>query len=146
MTQQNFHKFFIFYFIVFGIAISLIGTVISYSFQLNDIQKDLDKKAKEISEIKINTILKPSIVNMDNIVKSLSDNKIIKEYVLSKDEHKKQDIPYSLFSPIRNNSRYFKVVYLYKRYKWSNGFHPIFASVLVESCIVIVCNLRYCFA
>ena len=78
MTQQNFHKFFIFYFIVFGIAISLIGTVINYSFQLNDIQKDLDKKAKEISEIKINTILKPSIVNMDNIVKSLSDNKIIK--------------------------------------------------------------------
>ncbi|MBP7225904.1 MAG: diguanylate cyclase [Aliarcobacter sp.] len=104
MTQQNFHKFFIFYFIVFGIAISLIGTVISYSFQLNDIQKDLDKKAKEISEIKINTILKPSIVNMDNIVKSLSDNKIIKEYVLSKDEHKKQELKHVFFAIASSNN------------------------------------------
>ena len=83
---------------------------------------------------------------MDNIVKSLSDNKIIKEYVLSKDEHKKQDIPYSLFSPIRNNSRYFKVVYMYSRYKWNNGFHSIFTSVLVDSRIVIVCNFGYYFA
>ena len=48
-----------------------------------------------------------------------------------------QDIPYSLFSPIRNNSRYFKVVYMYSRYKWNNGFHPIFTSVLVDSRIVI---------
>ena len=61
-------------------------------------------------------------------------------------EHKKQDTPYGLFSPIWNNNRYFKMDYMYSRYKWDNGFHPIFTSVFVDSRIVIVCNFGYYFA
>ena len=103
MTHRNFHRFFIFYFILFGIAISLIGSILSYTFQLNDIQEDLNKKAKEISEIKIDTILKPSIRNMDNIVKSLGNNEIIKEYVLSKDPHKKEELEHLFFAIASSN-------------------------------------------
>ena len=58
MTQKNFHKYFTLYFILFGIVISLFGAIISYNFQVKDIQKELDKKAKEISEIKIDSNLK----------------------------------------------------------------------------------------
>ena len=92
MTQKNFHKFFTLYFIIFGIVISLFGAIISYNFQVNDIQKELDRKAREITEIKIDTILKITIDNIDNIVKSLGNNKIIREYTKENNSHKKQEL------------------------------------------------------
>ena len=104
MTQKNFHKFFTLYFIIFGIVISLFGAIISYNFQVNDIQKELDRKAKEISEIKIDTILKPTIENMNNIVKSLANNKIIKEYIRSNNSHKKQELEEIFFAIASSNN------------------------------------------
>ncbi|MBU0924999.1 PAS domain S-box protein, partial [bacterium] len=104
MTQKNFHKFFTLYFIIFGIIISLVGAVISYSFQISDIQKELDRKAKEISEIKINTILKPTIDNMDNIVKSLSNNKIIRDYITSNNSYKKEELEQIFFAITSSNN------------------------------------------
>ncbi len=99
MTQQNFRKYFTLYFIVFGIVISLFGAIISYSFQINDIQKELDKKAKEISDIKINTMLKPTMASIDSIVKSLGNNTLVKEYILSNNQEKKQGLE-DIFSTI----------------------------------------------
>jgi diguanylate cyclase (GGDEF)-like protein/PAS domain S-box-containing protein len=104
LTQKNFHKFFTLYFIIFGIIISLVGAVISYSFQISDIQKELDRKAKEISEIKINTILKPTIDNMDNIVKSLSNNKIIRDYITSNNSYKKEELEQIFFAITSSNN------------------------------------------
>lgn len=60
-------------------------------------------------------------------------------------EHKKQDTPYGLFSPIWNNNRYFKMDYMYSRYKWKHEFHSFFTSILVDNHTVIICNLGYCF-
>ncbi len=91
MTQQNFHKFFTFYFIVFGIVISLFGGVMSYILETSTIEKNINHKAKEISDIKIDTILDPSIENIDNIVKSLGTNKIMASFMEDKnDQNKKQ--------------------------------------------------------
>lgn len=104
MTQKNFHKFFTLYFIIFGIIISLVGAVISYSFQINDIQKELDRKAKEISEIKINTILKPTMENMDNIVKSLANNEITKEFIKSNNSLKKEELEHIFFAITSSNN------------------------------------------
>lgn len=104
MTQKNFHKFFTLYFIIFGIVISLFGAIISYNFQVNDIQKELNRKAKEISEIKIETILKPTIENMDNIVKSLANNEIIRDYIRSNDSHKKQELEEIFFAIASSNN------------------------------------------
>lgn len=104
MTQKNFHKFFTLYFIIFGIVISLFGSIISYSFQINDIQKELDRKAKEILEIKINTILKPTIENIGNIVKSLANNKIIREYLISNNTHKKEEVEQIFFAIASSNN------------------------------------------
>ena len=103
MTQQNFHKFFTLYFIIFGIVISLFGAAISYSFQINDIQRELDRKAKEISDIKIDTILKPTMANIDSIVKSLGNNTLVKEYILSNDQNKKEDLE-NIFSILTSSN------------------------------------------
>lgn len=46
-------------------------------------------------------------------------------------EHKKQDTPYGLFSPIWNNNRYFKMDYMYSRYKWRDEFHSFLQAFLL---------------
>ena len=104
LTQKNFHKFFTLYFIIFGIIISLVGAITSYTFQVNDIQKELDRKAKEISEIKIDTILKPSIENMNNIVKSFSNNKIIRDFIKTNNLHKKEELEQIFFTITSSNN------------------------------------------
>lgn len=103
MTQKNFHKFFTFYFIIFGIIISIFGVTISYTLQSKNIQKDLDRKAKEIFSIKNETILKSNIDNIDNIVKSLANNKIIKDFSTNKNDHKKEELEI-LFLTIANSN------------------------------------------
>lgn len=69
---KNFHKFFTLYFIIFGIIISIFGVSISYVLQIQELEKDLDRKAQEIFIIKNETILKPTIENIDNIAKIIS--------------------------------------------------------------------------
>jgi diguanylate cyclase (GGDEF)-like protein/PAS domain S-box-containing protein len=103
LTQQNFHKFFTLYFIIFGIIISLFGSVISYTFQINDIQIELDKKAKEIFEIKIDSNLKPAIENINNIVESLANNKTIRDYISSNNPHKKNELE-EIFHVVTNSN------------------------------------------
>lgn len=103
MTQKNFHKFFTLYFIVFGIIISLFSVTISYTLQIKDIEKDLDRKAKDMFSIKKETILKPTIENMDNIAKSLANNKIIKNFLTNKNTHKREDLEI-LFLAIANSN------------------------------------------
>lgn len=103
MTQQNFHKFFTFYFIIFGIIISLFGVVISYNLQIKEIEKDLNRKAKEIFTIKNETILKPTIENIDNIVKSLANNEIIKNFSYITNLEKKENLE-NIFLTIANSN------------------------------------------
>lgn len=103
MTQQNFHKFFTFYFIVFGIVVSLFGVVVSYTLQIKDIQKDLDRKANEIFAIKNETILKPTIENIDGIAKSLVKNEILKDFIINEGLQKK-DILELLFLATANSN------------------------------------------
>lgn len=104
MTQKNFHQFFTLYFIIFGIIISLFGAAISYSLQINDIQKDLDKKAKEIFEIKNNIILKSSITNIDNTLKSLAHNQIIQNFIANKELHNEEDFRFLFLGIVNSNN------------------------------------------
>lgn len=103
MTQKNFHKFFTLYFILFGIIISIFGVSISYVLQIQELEKDLDRKAQEIFIIKNETILKPTIENIDNIAKSLATNQIIKDFSTNKNLHKKEDLEI-LFLAIANSN------------------------------------------
>lgn len=103
MTQKNFHKFFTLYFILFGIIISIFGVSISYVLQIQELEKELDRKAQDIFLIKNETILKPTIENIDNIVKSLANNEIIKDFSTNKNTHKKEDLEI-LFLAIANSN------------------------------------------
>lgn len=103
MTQKNFHKFFTLYFIIFGIIISLFSVSISYNLQIKELEKDLSRKAEEIFRIKNETILKPTIENIDNIVKSLANNEIIKDFSTNKNSHKKEELE-TLFLAIANSN------------------------------------------
>ncbi len=92
LSKYNFYRFFIFYFILFGIAISILGSFVSYALQVKDIHSEMDKKATEIFKIKTDTILKPFIENMDNTVISLSSNKTIKEFLQTREQHTKNEL------------------------------------------------------
>ncbi|WP_323593142.1 sensor domain-containing diguanylate cyclase [Aliarcobacter butzleri] len=71
--------------------------------QIKDIEKDLDRKAKDMFSIKKETILKPTIENMDNIAKSLANNEIIKNFLTNKNTHKREDLEI-LFLAIANSN------------------------------------------
>ncbi len=92
MSQRNFQKYFIIYFIIFGLIISFFSVITSYIFQINDIHKSTDKKALETFEIKTQTILKPALKNMDDIVFALACNKTILEFMLTNLSHKEEEL------------------------------------------------------
>ena len=90
MTNENFQKYFIVYFIIFGVVLSLAGGLLSYVFYTQNINKSMDIKAKEIFEIKAENILKPDIKNMDNIVEYLANDKTVREFITSKKENEEE--------------------------------------------------------
>lgn len=92
MSQRSFQKYFMIYFIVFGAIISFLGAGINYTFQINEINIDTNKKAKEIYDIKIQTILKSVIENMDETVKSLATNRTVLEYITTNSTHAEEDL------------------------------------------------------
>ena len=92
MSQKSFQKYFMIYFIIFGVIISFFGAGINYTFQINQINLDTNKKAKDIYDIKIETILKYAIKNMDETVKSLATNKTVLEYITTNSFHAEEDL------------------------------------------------------
>lgn len=92
MSQKSFQKYFMIYFIIFAVIISFFGAGINYTFQINQINLDTNKKAKDIYDIKIETILKYAIKNMDETVKSLATNKTVLEYITTNSFHAEEDL------------------------------------------------------
>lgn len=92
LTQKNFKRQFIIYFILFGITISSFGAFATYIFQIQSIEKQIEVKAKETFAIKTESILKPVIKSMDGIVLSLGKNKNIIEFVKTGCKQKKEEI------------------------------------------------------
>lgn len=104
MTHKNFHKFFIIYFIVFGILIASSGMAVNYYLQLKEINKTIDRKAKEILQIKNEDILKNAIINMDNTLKSLSSNQVIHDYITSKGAVNKNESKHIFLAIVNSNN------------------------------------------
>lgn len=92
MTQHNFKKYFIIYFIVFGILISLFSALSTYVIHVSNIEKTIDTKAQDIFEIKTQTILKPTIESMDNIVSSLKESELVRDFILTKSIDKQKRV------------------------------------------------------
>lgn len=94
-----------FYFMLFGITISLFWLAVSYFFEINKIEIEMDKKAKEIFEIKTEGYLKPFIKNIDNTINSLSNNKVILEYINSLNPYIEKDIEQMFLAIVGSQSQ-----------------------------------------
>ena len=103
MSQRSFQKYFMIYFIIFGTIISFFGTGINYTFQINEIDADTNRKAKEIFEIK-NNILKSVIEDADNTIKSLATNKTISEYITADKYHTQEELE-QIFLAVANSRK-----------------------------------------
>ncbi len=112
MTQKNFKVLFTIYFILFGVIISIFGGIISYNFQLNSLKNDLDTKADEIIMIKKFTILKENIDDIDNIVYSIAKNPTMKNYLLTKDQHKLYELENIFLSIASINTKIMQLRYI----------------------------------
>ncbi len=104
MTDKNFHKLFTLYFIIFGVMITLSASIINYYLQVNEISKSLNKKAIDIFKINNEDILRNTIKNMDNTIKSLSNNQIIYDYIISGTNNKTNSQQIFLAIASSNNS------------------------------------------
>lgn len=92
MNNYNFYKYYTLYFVLYGIGISLLIAVVTYTLSLQQIQENLDAKAEEIYNIKIATILKPTIENMDDLVRALGENRVIEKFLQTNDAHAESEL------------------------------------------------------
>lgn len=92
MTSKNYKSFFLGYFIIFGIIITILGSLISYKIHLIDIEGSINKYAQEVSLSRKNYILKPNIVHMDNIVTAIAYDKALINFIETKNPQKKAEL------------------------------------------------------
>ncbi len=84
MSHTNFHRYFIFYFIIFGIVLSFFGSLCNYFIQLDYKDERIARNADSLVHHKIEYILKPIVKNIDNLVLSLGNNENIKHLLEGK--------------------------------------------------------------
>ena len=109
MSQRNFQKYFMIYFILFGLVISFVGTFTNYFFQMEELKVSNDRKAKEIFEIKIDTILKPAISNMESTIKSLSVNETILDFLNKNNSHKEEELEQIFLAVANSHNNIFQI-------------------------------------
>ncbi|MBF7071494.1 sensor domain-containing diguanylate cyclase [Aliarcobacter butzleri] len=109
MSQRNFQKYFMIYFILFGIVISFVGAFTNYFFQMEELKVSNDRKAKEIFEIKIDTILKPAISNMESTIKSLSVNETILDFLNKNNSQKEEELEQIFLAVANSHNNIFQI-------------------------------------
>lgn len=92
MTNKNFKLYFIGYFILFGIVITLISSLINYKLHLIEIENSIKKYAQEVSSSRINYILKPHIDKMDDIVSAIAHDKTLVDFIQTKNSAKEPEL------------------------------------------------------
>ena len=97
------------YFILFGIVISFVGAFTNYFLQMEELKVSNDRKAKEIFEIKIDTILKPAISNMENTIKSLSVNETILDFLNKNNSHKEEELEQIFLAVANSHNNIFQI-------------------------------------
>lgn len=78
MTAKNFKLYFIGYFFLFGIIITLFTVSVGHFFHLNDMGKQLDDSAEDVAGERIRSELQLSIEKMDGIVNAIHASDIVR--------------------------------------------------------------------
>ena len=104
MQKKNFKLIFTLYFIVFGVLITALSTLISYNIHVVNIKDTIDRYAQEVSYSKINDFLKPNIDKMNALTTALADDKTLEQYVKNNDKSKLKELN-NLFLTFANSEK-----------------------------------------
>ncbi|WP_345992984.1 diguanylate cyclase [Sulfurimonas sp. HSL-1716] len=104
MKNKNFKLVFTLYFIIFGVFITALSTLISYNVHMVNIQDVIERYAQEISYSKINDYLKPNIDKMNFLAEALANDKTLINYVKTKDPKKLAELN-NLFLTVANSEK-----------------------------------------
>ncbi|MDD5211942.1 MAG: diguanylate cyclase [Sulfuricurvum sp.] len=102
--DKNYKSYFLGYFIIFGIIITVLSSLISYKIHMIDIDGSVKKYAQEVSLSRKNYILKPHIDQMDDIVKSIANDQTLKDFLQTGSSIKKHELQ-NLFLTITNSDK-----------------------------------------
>lgn len=83
MTAKNFKLYFIGYFVLFGIIITIFTVSVGHFFHLNDMGKQLDASAEDVAGERIRNELKLSIEKMDGMVDAIHTSNIVHRLIES---------------------------------------------------------------
>lgn len=92
MENKNFKLTFTLYFIVFGVFITALSTLISYNIHVVNIKDAIERYAQEVSYSKLNDYLKPNIDKMNTLTMALAEDKTLKEYIKTNDKNKLKEL------------------------------------------------------
>ncbi|WP_345980020.1 diguanylate cyclase [Sulfurimonas sp. HSL3-2] len=104
MQKKNFKLIFTLYFIVFGVFITALSTLISYNIHVVNIKDTIDRYAQEVSYSKLNDFLKPNIDKMNALTKAIADDKTLEQYIKNNDKSKIKDLN-NLFLTFANSEK-----------------------------------------
>lgn len=112
LSKTNFYKRFIFYFILFGLILSVFSGSTNYFYHQSLQKTALQEKAVEIYDIKINNTLKPTLTNLENTVFNLSTNKILIDYIKQKQSIYKEQLQLMFLATANANRNIMQVWFL----------------------------------
>ncbi|MDD2267110.1 GGDEF domain-containing protein [Sulfuricurvum sp.] len=102
--DKNYKSYFLGYFIIFGILITVLSSLISYKIHMIDIEGSVKKYAQEVSISRKNYILQPHIDQMDDIVNSIANDQAMKDFVQTGNLLKKRELQ-NLFLTLTNSNK-----------------------------------------
>ena len=105
MKQKNFYKQFVFFFILFGLLISVVSAGISYYIHHSSQKSSLQKEADEIYKVKVDTYLKPFFYNLGSTVLNLANSKELHTYILDKNRSSKKDLELIFLWALNSNDK-----------------------------------------
>jgi len=120
MSHQNFRKKFLTYFILFGLFIILFNASINFVLQYKLSQDNVTQKAQEISYIKLDTILRPTLARMDAIVESLHESQTVKSYAYDDTKTDKSGVIKCFYAVAAANPQIMQL-----RFLDANGFEKV---------------------
>ncbi|MBU0632885.1 diguanylate cyclase [bacterium] len=104
MKAENFKLTFTLYFIVFGILITALSTLISYNIHTIDVKETIKRYAQEVSNSNINDTILPNIDKMNIIAMALAEDKVLLQYINAHDKTKIQELN-NLFLTLTNSEK-----------------------------------------
>ncbi len=81
MKQRNFRFLFMLYFIIFGFALTMTGSLISYRYHHTKIESTIEEYARDVLHTQKETLFKPAMAKMETTLGALAFNNTMQRYL-----------------------------------------------------------------